>query len=143
MRTPAKILIGILLLAGALLIGGSVPWTSQTVVDIAVADESGRPIPGVNVKLISGPGGVLAEGITNDAGVLVLKFSPDPNTDWGKHVWRFDIFVDGYVANQTPVSMSENRVGTIKAWLPNASPGDEKPHLRFLIKAKVVCRKIS
>ena len=143
MRAPAKILIGLLILTGALLMAGSVPWTSKTVVDITAVDETGKPISGANVTLISGPGGILAEGTTNEAGVLVLKYSPDPNTDWGKHVWRFDIFVDGYVADQTPVSMSETRVGTIKAWLPNARIGDEKPHLRFLIQSHVVCRKIS
>jgi len=142
MRAPAKILIGLVLLIAALLIAGSVPWTSRTVVDMTVADESGRPIPGASVKLMSGAGGVLAEGTTNEAGVLVLSIYPDPQTDWGKHVWRFDIFINGYVANETPISMSETRVGTIRAWLPSARPGDEKPHLRFLIKARIVCRKI-
>lgn len=143
MRAPAKILIGMLLLIGTLLIAGSVPWTSKTVIDISAVDEAGKPLPGVNVSLISGPGGILAEGTTNEAGILALRYSPDPNTDWGKHVWRFGIFINGYVANEAPVSMSETRVGTIRAWLPIAKPGDEKPHLRFLIRTKLVCRKVS
>ena len=109
MRAPAKILIGLLILTGVLLMAGSVPWTSKTVVDITAVDETGKPISGANVTLISGPGGVLAEGTTNEAGVLVLKYSPDPNTDWGKHVWRFDIFVDGYVAAPGPVRFNSSR----------------------------------
>ncbi len=142
MRAPAKILLTLLILAAVILIAGSIPWTSKTVVHITVIDEAGRPIRGAKVSLISGPGGVLAEGATNEAGVLILKYSPDPNTDWGKHVWRFEIFVDAYVADQTPVSMSEARAGTIKAWLPNAHPGDQRPYLRFLIQSRIVCRKI-
>jgi hypothetical protein len=143
MRTPLKILIVLAVLAGGVWLFGSIPWTSRTVVDIAAIDEAGAPLAGVKISLISGPGGILAEGVTNEKGKLVLKYSPNPNTDWGKHVWRFDIFLEGYVANETPVRMSEERVGNIKAWLPDAPPEAEKPHLRFLIQARIVCRKIS
>ena len=143
MTPPIKLIFGLVLLTTALGVAGSIPWSSKTVVDIAVADEGGAPIPGAKVSLISAPGGILAEGTTNEAGVLVLKYSPDPNTDWGKHVWRFEIYREGYVANETPVNMSEHPAGTIKAWLPNAPPGLEKPYLRFLIQSQFVCRKIS
>lgn len=143
MTPPIKFLLCLATLAGLLAIAGSVPWTSKTVVDITVVDEEGHPIPGAKVGLISGPGGILAEGTTNDAGTLVLKYSPKSDTGWGKHVWRFDIFIAGYSANETPVSMSETKEGTIRAWFPNADPRLEKPHLLFRIKSRIVCRKIS
>lgn len=112
-------------------------------VDIRVTDEEGRPLPGAKIGLITSQGGVLAEGTTNANGELVLTFSPKADTDWGKLVWRFHFFLDGYAANETPVRISEKKAGSFCGWIPGLADGEETPHLLFLINARFVCKKIT
>ena len=143
MAPITKFFLSLLGAVAALFIAASIPWTSRTAVDMQVVDEEGKPIPGAHVSFLSGTGGVLAEGVSNEKGVVVLQYSPNPDSDWGKHVWRFEFLVNDYATNETPVTMSEKREGSVWAWFAFIQHTQPKPHLLFLIKARVVCRKIS